>query len=101
MWVMSRMSLLCRRRRISASSTVRLRLADDELAPRRIVERIRDGEDVLVTAARLVDEDDVLGRELRRLLEGLGERVRRFERRDDALLAHGERERVHHLAIGR
>src|SRR5690606_27736819 len=63
MCVISRMSLSCRRRRISASSTIRLRLVDDERAPRGVVEGVRDGEDVFVAAARLVDEDRVVGRE--------------------------------------
>ena len=35
-----------------------------------------------------------------RFLEGLREGVRRLERRDQALLAHGQRQRVDHLVVG-
>src|SRR5690606_28913567 len=101
MCVMRRMGCSCRRSRMYVSSTIRLRFLDDEALPLGVVEGIRDGEDVFVAAARVVDEDAVVGRELPRLFERLDERVGGFERGDEALLAHGQRERVGDLGVGR
>src|ERR1700712_883494 len=100
MCVMSRMSLEARRLRISASSTVRLCFLHDELAPRGIVKRIRDGEDVLVTATRLVDQNLLVFRQRTSFFEGLRERMRGLEGRNDAFFTHGQGQRIHHFAVG-
>src|ERR1700736_5162959 len=100
MWVMSKMGLSRKRRRISASSTVYLRLFDDEVAPRRIVEGVGDREDVFISAPRLVDQNHVVGGQLARLLEGLRERVRRLQRGDEALFLHGQREGIDDFPVG-
>src|SRR5688500_14411658 len=43
-----------------------------------------DGMHVLVSATRQIDEQDALLRQPRRHLRSVGERMRRFERRNDA-----------------
>src|SRR5688500_11277040 len=101
MCVISRMSRESLRLRSSASSTVSLRLVHDEFAPRRILERIRDREDVLVTATGLIDQNHSIARQLRRFLERLRKRVRRLERGNDAFFANRERERIDDFAIRR
>src|ERR1700692_2054131 len=47
-------------------------------------ERVDDGEDVLVAAAAHVHDDEMIARQGRRDLGDMSQRVRRFERRDDA-----------------
>ena len=51
-----------------------------------------DGEDVLVAAAAHVHDHQMVLRPLGRELDHLGERVRRLERRDDALELRAELE---------
>src|ERR1051325_11134101 len=101
MWLMSRMSRSALRCSMSAASTVRLRLVDDELAPGLVVERVGDGEDVFVATTGLIDQDRVAGAQVARFLERSSEGVRRFECGDDAFLPDGQRQRVHDFPIGR
>src|SRR6478609_8570375 len=98
---MSRISCCSRFCRRYASSTVTLRFLLDEGFPLRVLEGIRDGEDVLVASARLVDQNHVVRTERARFTKGLRERVRGFERWDQALFLEGELECGNHLGIGR
>src|SRR6478609_1450965 len=100
MWVMSRISCCSRFCCRYASSTVTLRFLLDERFPLRILEGIRDGEDVFVTTTRLIDQNHVLGAERGCFREGLGESVRRLERGNQAFFFDGQLERGDHLGIG-
>ncbi|VTR66606.1 hypothetical protein DESC_490016 [Desulfosarcina cetonica] len=99
MWVISRIFFSFSRDRIWDSSMVLFRLLDDELFPFGVVEGIGDGEDILVTTAGLVDQDDLVGGHRRRLLEGTREGMGRFQGRDDPLLLHGQTHRRDHFLI--
>src|SRR5690606_18103352 len=52
----------------------------------RHAQHIGDREDILVAAARQVDEDDLIGAHGRREFQRFGYGMRAFERRNDALL---------------
>ena len=60
-----------------------------------------DGEDVLVAAAAHVHDQQVVLGQRRRQLDDVGERVRRLERRDDALEPGAQLEGVERLLVGR
>src|SRR5438067_1542894 len=61
---------------------------------------LRDRVHVLVAAARQVDQDDLVFRQRRRQLDGVGDRVRGLERRDDALDAAAVVESGQRFLIG-
>src|SRR6478752_6721043 len=99
MWVMSRISCCSRFCRRYASSTITLRFLLDERFPLRVLEGIRDGEDVLIATARLINQDHVFGTEGGGFDERLRKGVRGLERRDQAFLADGELECGHYLGV--
>ena len=63
-------------------------------------EPLRRGVDVLVPATGQVDQDHPVGPELAAQPQRARDRVRRLDRRDDALGAAEQRERVHRLGVG-
>src|SRR6478735_9272024 len=102
MCVISKISFFCRRSfRYCSSTAIALRLLLDELFPFGIFEGVGDGEDVFVASTRLIDQHHVVRRQRADLFEGLGEGVRRLERRDQTFFADGELERLDHLGVGR
>src|ERR1700722_3378827 len=65
-----------------------------------LAHRFSDGEDILVAAAGERHDDDGILRHSRRDARDMGERMCRFERRNDPLLARQCRKRVECFAIG-